>query len=182
MTTPPTPDFLTFVANLPDAEVGEMANWLVRNEKDYLVALGELTKFRPVYLKTKVNASQHLKWFRKYSAQSAAFAPIWMMAYGVGVLAPIEEAALAKLPIKLRDELGYEPKNPEALPTSAQFVTFLKEAEEAFGLARARQWGNICLLIMEPTAKEPIHEALTALGWNLCTPETADADTSPAAA
>lgn len=174
----PTPDFLTFITNLSEDEIGDISLWLVKNERDYLVALGEMTKFRPIFLKTKSTPAQHRKWFRKYAGERPEFGPIWLMAYGVGQLGSIEEAALAKLPIRLREQLGYEPKDPANPPTEQQVVTFLKESEEAFGLTKSRQWGNIFLLIMDPEHKQPVHDALNSLGWNLSTPAaTAEAGT-----
>jgi len=169
--TTPTPDFLTFITNLPEDEIGAISTWLVKNERDYLVALGEMTKFRPIFLKTKSTPAQHRKWFRKYAGERPEFGPIWLMAYGVGQLGSIEEAALAKLPIRLREQLGYEPKDAAQPPTEKDIVTFLKESEEAFGMVKTRQWGNIFLLIMDPESKQPVHDALNTLGWNLSTPE-----------
>jgi hypothetical protein len=164
------PDFATLVANLPDDELAFITATLTRHEPEYLKAVGGFTKFRPKIVKT-ARPEQQVKWFRRFAAANPEFAPVWLLAYGVEILKPIEEAALETLRITLKEQLGYDPGEPP--PTAAEIAAFLQEARGAFGLAHARQWGNLFLLLMDPEAKAPVFEALEQLDWNLCTPAPA---------
>ncbi|HYE77334.1 MAG TPA: hypothetical protein VEI97_05040 [bacterium] len=158
------PNFVTFVNNLPDAEVEAICQHLARNEDDFLRTLAGLTKFRAVFIK-RAKPSQQRLWFRKYSGTQQEFAPLWILAYGTSVLMPVEEAALHELRIALKSDLGYDPGDPP--PTPDEIEQFLRSAGERFGLTHARQWGNVLLLLMDPSAKAPVAEALDRLGWNL---------------
>lgn len=169
----PLPDFAWYALQFPDDELDRILAHLLKEERDYLVQLGQLTKFRPVALKTRVKMDQHRRWWRKFAKERQEFAPAWLLAYGVTMLGPIEEAGLAKLPIRLREQLGYEPTDRDNPPTGSQIAGFLREAEAAYGLELARQWGNILMLLMEPDFKGPVWEALTQLGWGQCVPEGA---------